>query len=1145
MKAHVRRLAVIVAATVLGAFPAVPASAAGVPSGPVSVMAEADGLALRVDWTPPTDRTGITGYRVSTVPAGLSLDLPADADHAVLAGVRPNTGYVAQVTALAGAEQSAPTRAGNAVTLTAPGGSLVAVPPARLLDTRSGLGAPAGATRQVTLAVAGRGGIPATGAAAVAVNVTVTAPTGGGFVTVYPGGTARPTASNVNYARGQTVANLVVVPVGADGTVVLYSSAAAHLVADAAGWFSTARTASPAAGLFHGLSPTRLVDTRTGSGGTTPGPDGRLDVQVTGAGGVPAAGVSAVVLNTTVAGADAAGYVTAYPAGQPRPTASTLNFVAKQVLANRVIVPVGTDGKVSFYNRAGSTPLVIDVTGWFSDGSDPAVGGAYLASVPPTRIVDTRTGLGAAKGPVAGGSSLPVAVAGRAGLPAATAALPPTGLVANVTAVQPTSAGFLTVYPSVTTRPTASDLNFTPGGVVPNLSVAPLGVDGGMLVHNSAGATHVVVDVVGYFLGDTAVPSSTRPVRAGDVRAVTGPPGGDRQVVLAPTAVTPQPGEVLSAGTGPTTPDGLLVRVVDTATDAQGNRVLSTEPATLQEAFGAGHFAVSAPLSADDVVTADRSPAAEPPALTPDRLRRRLAGREATSPVGQGIDRTVSCSGGGSVKVVGSISVSPSVDLSVEWGWFSVQSVTFTGTLSQDASLTATAQAASGCHLGPVSLLPAPIRFTPITFSVGPVPVVVTPQLQFYLSADGTVSAQVTAGATQHAEGTLGLSWSGATGLRPIARTSSSFTYAPPTLSGGASLSARVGPRLELFLYGVAGPYLTADVNVGLSANPAAEPWWTLTGGLDAGAGIALPSLGFDQSNPSILRYRRTLAQAPLPQHLYAVECMSSDCYTTLRLVQTDDRGGAKRQIGGTFSGGVTGLAVNPAGTEVVIQRTTSGRGKPLFVRNVATGQDRQLTSQDTKCSVDTFDTFPVWSPNGATISFSRSSSFGNYTCPSDGIYVVAAGGGTPTRVSTNRWDGPPSWNPSTDRWAMTTRTQPATLYTSATNGSGKKTLYTAGRDEGLTPAAWSPDGATIAVGTDFGRVYGYSPAGGRLWSLTPANYCTGYPVAWARDSTSFFYLGCQSGGSSRTVYRINAANGATPTPITSDRVVVAVAVGR
>ncbi|MFE7870160.1 fibronectin type III domain-containing protein [Micromonospora humida] len=1146
MKAHVRRLTVVLAATALGSFPAVPASAAGVPAAPVSVAAEVDGLALRVEWTPPTDRSGITGYRVSTVPAGLSLDLPADAHRAVLAGVRPNTGYVAQVTALAGAEQSTPTRAGGTVTVTAPGGSLVAVPPARLLDTRAGLGAPAGATRQVTLTVAGRGGVPATAVAAVALNVTVTAPAGGGFVTAYPGGTARPTASNVNYARGQTVANLVVVPVGADGTVVLYSSAPTHLVADVAGWFSTAGTASPAAGLFHGLTPARLVDTRSGLGGTTPGPDGQLDVQVTGAGGVPASGVSAVVLNTTVAGADTAGFVTAYPAGQPRPTASTLNFVARQVLANRVIVPVGADGRVSFYNRAGSTPLVVDVTGWFSDGSDQSVGGAYLASVPPTRIVDTRSGLGAAKGPVAGGASLPVAVAGRAGLPAATAALPPTGLVANVTAVQPTSAGFLTVYPSVTARPTASDLNFTPGAVVPNLSVAPLGVDGGALVHNSAGATHVVVDVVGYFLGDTAVPSSTRQVSAGDVRAVTGAPDGDRQVVLAPTAATPQPGEVLSAGPGAATPDGLLVRVVDTGTDAQGNRVLATEPATLQEAFGAGHFAMSAPLSADDVVAAGTPAGAGPAPLTPDRLRRRLAGREATSPVGQGINRTVSCSGGGSVAVVGSVSVSPSVDLAVEWGWFSVQSVTFTGTLSQDAALTATAKAASGCHLGPVPLLPTPIRFTPITFSIGPVPVVVTPQVQFYLSAEGTVSAQVTAGATQHAEGTLGLSWSGANGLRPIARTNSSFTYTTPTPTGGASVAARVGPRLELFLYGVAGPYLTADGTVGLSANPAAEPWWTLTGGLDAGAGIALPSLGFDQSNPSILRYRRTLAHAPWPQHLYAVECVSSDCYTTLRLVQTDDRGGSRRQIGGTFSGGVMGLAVNPAGTEVVYQRTFSGRGKPLFVRNVATGQDRQLTAQDPKCTgIDTFDTFPVWSPNGATVSFSRSSSFGNYTCPSDGVYVVPAGGGTPTRVSANRWDGPPSWNPTSDRWAVTTATQPATLYTSAPNGSGKKTLYTGGRDEGFSPAAWSPDGATIAFGTVNGRVYGYSPAGVRLWSLTPANYCTGYPVAWSRDSESVFYLGCPAGDHSRTVYRINAANGAAPAPITFDRPVVALAVGR
>ncbi|MEV0808115.1 fibronectin type III domain-containing protein [Micromonospora sp. NPDC050200] len=1142
MGVRVRCLVVLSAVAVLVPLGAVPAAAAG-PAAPSGVAAEVDGLAVRVTWTPPPDTTGVTGYRVSTVPAGLSLDVPAGADQAVLPGIRPNTAYVAQVAALAGAEVSPATPAETAVTVTAPGGSLTAVPPARLLDTRSGLGAPKVATQQVTLTVTGRGGIPGANVAAVALNVTVTQPVAAGFVTAYPGGTTRPTASNVNFLKGQTVSNLVVVPVGRNGTVVLQSSAVTQLVADAAGWFSTASAASPAAGLFHGLSPARLADTRTGFGGATPGPNGRLDLQVTGAGGVPTTGVSAVVLNTTVAGSAVAGFVTAFPAGQPQPTASSVNFVAKQVVANRVIVPVGTDGKVSFHNRAGSTPLVIDVTGWFSDGSDPSAGGAYLAGVPPTRIVDTRTGLGAPRAPVAAGASLPVMVAGHAGLPPATAPVPPTGLIANVTAVEPTSAGFLTVYPALTTRPDASDLNFTAGKVVPNLSIAPLGADGGMLVYNRAGNTHVVVDVVGYFVGDTAAPSSTRQARPGDVEAVTGAPGETREVVLATQASVPEVGEVLTAGVTPATPDGLLVKVTDTGADEHGRPVLTTEPATLQEAFGAGHFSVSAPLSAADVVPAGTPVRPDQAALTPDRIQRRLTGGESVSAVGQPIDKAVSCSGGGSVKVVGSVSVSPSVDLSVEWGWFSLKSATFTGTLSQDASLTATAQAASGCSLGPVPLLLTPIRFAPITFSIGPVPVVVTPQLQFYLSASGTVSAQVTTGAAQHASGTLGLSWADGN-LRPIARTSSSFSYTPPTLSGGASLTARVGPRLELFLYGLAGPYLTADINVGLGANPAVEPWWTVTGGLDAGAGIALPSLGFDKSNPSILRYRKVLAHAPWPQHLYAVECLSSDCFSSLRLVQTDDRGGGKRQIGGTFTGGPSRLAVNPAGTEVVYQRMAS-RGMTLFVRNVATGQDRQLTYQDPQCSVDTFDDYPVWSPNGATISFSRSSSFGWYTCPTDGVYVVPAGGGTPTRISTRRWDGPPSWNPANDRWAITTATQPPTLYTSATNGSGKKTLYTGSSGDGFSPAAWSPDGSTIAFGTDGGRLYGYSPAGVRLWSLTPAKYCTGYPVAWARDSESLFYLGCQSGSLTRTIYRINAASGAAPTPITFDHIVIALAAGR
>jgi len=92
----------------------------------------------------------------------------------------------------------------------------------------------------VHLQVLGRGGVPASGVSAVVLNVTVTAPSRAGFITAYPNGTARPTASNLNFVAGQTVPNLVVVPVGVDGKVALTNGSAGtvQLVADVLGYFS-------------------------------------------------------------------------------------------------------------------------------------------------------------------------------------------------------------------------------------------------------------------------------------------------------------------------------------------------------------------------------------------------------------------------------------------------------------------------------------------------------------------------------------------------------------------------------------------------------------------------------------------------------------------------------------------------------------------------------------------------------------------------------------------------------------------------------------------------------------------------------------------------------------------------------------------
>src|SRR5947209_6406970 len=103
-------------------------------------------------------------------------------------------------------------------------GAFQSVPPARVLDTRTGLGAPKAfvpAGSSVAVQIDGKGGIPSTGVAAVVVNVTVTAPTAAGYITAYSDGSALPTASNLIFTARQTIPNLFVVPVWADGKIRL------------------------------------------------------------------------------------------------------------------------------------------------------------------------------------------------------------------------------------------------------------------------------------------------------------------------------------------------------------------------------------------------------------------------------------------------------------------------------------------------------------------------------------------------------------------------------------------------------------------------------------------------------------------------------------------------------------------------------------------------------------------------------------------------------------------------------------------------------------------------------------------------------------------------------------------------------------
>src|SRR5713226_9420525 len=98
-------------------------------------------------------------------------------------------------------------------------------------------------------------------------------------------------------------------------------------------------TTAPVGGTYHPLTPARILDTRFSS---RLGPGVTINVQITGKGGVPTAGVSAVVLNVTATDISQAGFLTVYPQGGSVPLASNLNFNAGQTVPNLVTVGVGS-----------------------------------------------------------------------------------------------------------------------------------------------------------------------------------------------------------------------------------------------------------------------------------------------------------------------------------------------------------------------------------------------------------------------------------------------------------------------------------------------------------------------------------------------------------------------------------------------------------------------------------------------------------------------------------------------------------------------------------------------------------------------------------------------------------------------------------
>ncbi|HEU0042107.1 MAG TPA: hypothetical protein VFQ15_07145, partial [Jiangellaceae bacterium] len=288
--------------------------------------------------------------------------------------------------------------------------------------------------------------------------------------------TPLPDSSNVNFRPGAAVANSAIVALSADGAIELFASSAVAVIVDVTGVFVPV-SANVAAGRFTPLAPSRLADTRL----TADRRSGDLVVPIPA--GVPP-DATALAVSVTLTDTDQPTYVTVYPAGGDRPTASVVNTdPLERARAVTLLAPISRAGLALW--RSAPSNVIVDVVGWFTGPSArPGSDGLFVADG-PRRMWDSRS------------TNDPLHAGGTA--ERSLTAAPAAAAVINVTAVDATAPGFVSAFPAGMTRPEVSMLNVAWRSPLASMSVVPLSSRGAAF-YASVGV-HMVVDVAGWFLG--------------------------------------------------------------------------------------------------------------------------------------------------------------------------------------------------------------------------------------------------------------------------------------------------------------------------------------------------------------------------------------------------------------------------------------------------------------------------------------------------------------------------------------------------------------------------------------------------------------------------------------------------------------------
>lgn len=298
-------------------------------------------------------------------------------------------------------------------------------------------------------------------------------------------------------------------------------------------------------------------------------------------------------------------------------------------------------------------------------------------------------------------------------------------------------------------------------------------------------------------------------------------------------------GAIVAIGRGPATPDGFLGQVTSVARHG-GETVAVTKPATLMQAVPTGSFNESL----------------EQKGAAADRAASRALAHAAAS--------ELTCEGSVGAIISPSMSFGTSLDLRGSWKLFGgLQSASLTAGAHATASVTATIEGKGSCSLSPHTI----VRFhgPGATFFVGPVPVVLTSDLSVDVDASASADAKATTGISGGFSAGIGVGWKKHSGFYPIQTFNPTLRYTPPTLSASAHVEANLTPKINVLLYGVAGPQLALKAGLSFNADTTKDPWWVLSAPVDLSASLEVPALSLSSPDLDLYKHTFTLANAGGP----------------------------------------------------------------------------------------------------------------------------------------------------------------------------------------------------------------------------------------------------------------------------------------